>query len=228
MSPPVGPTGAILSCTGEEGDAVVEPPKFRVAASMTWSATRLAFSGDDSFDADSRRRAAAASFEWRVLDGLTLTAGAGAAIDGRLTVDGVRSDLRAGPLGTLGVAYRIVEGEGWVPFVLAGGTLSASSVPTHTRFDDGRSEHARLSAIDMRASITVGEVFANTLVPYVVARGFGGPIFWTRDEADVLGTDKFHYQLGGGLLVTAGWLDAYLELVPLGERAAIFGAGTTF
>ncbi len=218
----------MLSCTGEEGHEAPEPPQFRVAASMTWSATRLAFSGDDSFDADSARRATAASFEWRALDGLTLTAGVGAAIDGRLTVDGVRSDLGAGPLGTVGVAYRIVDGEGWVPFVLAGGTLSASSVGTHTRFFDGRTEDARLTAVDMRASITVGEVFANALVPYVTARGFGGPIFWTRDGADVVGSDKFHYQLGAGLLVTAGWFDAYLELVPLGERAAIFGAGTTF
>lgn len=228
MGPPVGPTGAALSCTGEHGADAAEAPKFRVAASTTWSATRLSFGGDDSFDADSRRRAVAASFEWRALDDLTVTAGAGAAIDGRLVVRGVRSDLGAGPLGTVGVAYRFLAGEGWVPFILGGATFAASTASTHTRFEDGRREDARLTALDFRGSVTVGEVFGDAFVPYVVARGFGGPIFWTRGDADVVGTDKFKYQFGGGLLATARYFDAYFELVPLGERAAVFGGAVTF
>jgi len=199
-----------------------------VAASTTWSATRLSFGGEDGFDADSRRRAVASAFEWRALDGLTVTAGGGAAIDGRLSVRGVRSDLGAGPLGMIGVAYRLLAGEDWVPFILGGVTFAGSSVGTRTHFPNGRIEDARLTALDFRASLTVGEVFGDHFVPYVVGRGFGGPIFWTRDDAEVTGSDKYHYQVGAGLLVTAGWFDAYFELVPSGERAAVFGGAVSF
>ncbi len=66
------------------------------------------------------------------------------------------------------------------------------------------------------------------VIPTVGKAGFGGPIIWKGDLIDTTGTDKYHFQVGLGLLATAGILDAFVEIIPLGERAATFGLATPF
>ncbi|MCA9618054.1 MAG: hypothetical protein KC731_03470 [Myxococcales bacterium] len=194
-----------------------------MAASTTFSATTIIFG--DQLEAKIRRRAVAASFEYRVLDDLTLTLGGGASLGGGLDLRGLRYDFGPGPVGTLGAGYRLLDGDGWEPFLLLGGAFSGSTVPT-TRMSDGARE--RLSALDLRFSVTAGETFLDTLVPYVTLRGFGGPVLWRVGQFDLNGTDKYHFQLGAGLLVTSGIIDAFFEIVPLGERAAVFGGAVAF
>ncbi len=49
------------------------------------------------------------------------------------------------------------------------------------------------------------------------------------DPQEITGSDDYHYQLGGGLLVTAqGKWNVYAEVIPLGERAARIGASLSF
>lgn len=84
-------------------------------------------------------------------------------------------------------------------------------------------------ALDFRVSAMFGKTFFGVLSPYAVARAFGGPIFWRLAGEDVAGTDKYHVQLGAGLVVALpAHLDVYTEVIPLGERAAVVGLGYSF
>lgn len=197
-----------------------------MSAAASWSAASVRFG--DGLDATLRRRSASAALEWRALESLTLTIVAGAAIDGDVTFEDSlvrpsRATIGPGPVGSLGVAYRIFEGAGWEPFVLLGGSASASSAVTSRG-----PEEARLTAVDVRVSVTVGEVFLDHLAPYLALRGFGGPIFWELEEASVTGSDRTHFQLGLGGLVTTGDVDAFFEIAPLGERAVTTGIAVSF
>lgn len=192
-----------------------------MSAAVSWSAASVSFG--EGLDAQLRRRSVSAALEWRPLDDLTTTLALGAAIDGDLTLDaeGTRHTLGPGPVGSLGVGYRLVAGDGWVPFVLIGGTLSATSGLTEP-------DASRLTALDLRASVTLGEVFLDRLAPYLALRGFGGPIFWHLGGADRVGSDRYHVQLAGGLLVVTPNLDAFFEIAPFGERSFTTGIATAF
>jgi hypothetical protein len=144
---------------------------------------------------------------------------------GDVAVGGERFDLGFGPVGVLAVSYRVLPGEGWEPFVLFSGAASVSTVETTSQ---RTLDEARMTAIDARVAVTAGEVFADTIAPYASLRGFGGPVFWTIGGADVTGGDRYHFQLGVGLLVTAGVFDAFFEVMPLGERSLSAGGAFAF
>lgn len=199
---------------------------WRISAAFNVSATDIFLFSDETLEADLRRRAVSASLEYRVADAWTLSLGGGASLGGDITVNGVRHDFAPGPVGSFAASYRVLDGrEESLPFLLFGMALSGSTVLSEAA-DTGAS--ARFTALDFRASLTVGKLFLDAIAPYATLRGFGGPIFWELDGATVSGTDKFHFQLGAGALVSAGVFDAFFEIVPLGERAVTVGAAVAF
>jgi hypothetical protein len=191
------------------------------------SATDILLFDERDTTAALRRRALSAAFEMRLADAWTLSAGAGASLGGYLTVNGLRHDLEPGPVGSLAGAYRILDGrEEHLPFLLFGVAFSGSTVVSEA--SDASATRARLTALDFRASLTVGKVFLDALAPYATVRGFGGPIFWELDGQTVGGTDQYHFQVGAGAIVTAGIIDAFVEVIPLGERAVTVGGAVSF
>ena len=64
------------------------------------------------------------------------------------------------------------------------------------------------------------DVGFGVVAPYLLARGFGGPVFWTLDATSVTGTDVYHFQVGAGASVTIGGLSVMLDVAALGERSA--------
>ena len=66
--------------------------------------------------------------------------------------------------------------------------------------------------------------------PYLVARAFGGPIWWRIDGELVRGTDLYKYQFGGGFsfALPSRALDVFVEGIGLGERGLAAGLGTGF
>jgi hypothetical protein len=61
-------------------------------------------------------------------------------------------------------------------------------------------------------------------VPYLSARGFGGPVFWTLAGEGVSGSDRYHVALGAGVIVRLpNQVDVTLEAMPLGEQSAAVG-----
>lgn len=81
----------------------------------------------------------------------------------------------------------------------------------------------RFTAGDFRIGAIAGRTFG-PVSPYVLARGFGGPVWWTVDGMSTVGSDTRHFQLGAGLSVTTGGLTIVIDASALGEQAASLGA----
>ena len=86
-----------------------------------------------------------------------------------------------------------------------------------------------MAGVAGRLAVVVGRTFLDVFSPYLAARVFGGPVFWTARGNGEVGTDWYHYQFALGFVVTlpAG-LDVYAECAPLGERRCAGGAGVSF
>ena len=194
-----------------------------MSGSSQWTSTEILLS--DNSQGTIRRFSTSVAGEFRFADDWTVTAGVGVSAEADFLVLGERYDFSPGPLGVIGLSYRLVAGEGWTPFVMFSGAASFSTSKT---LGLRTLEEARFTAIDARAALTVGEVFANTFAPYASLRGFGGPVIWERNQIELSGSDKYHYAVALGALVTAGWMDAFFEIVPIGERSLNTGVAFTF
>jgi hypothetical protein len=187
--------------------------------------TDLVFAGD--IDVSLERRSAVATFERRLTPAWTLQLGAGGLLWGNLGVGGVRHHLGPGVTASIAASYRLRDGRDGYPFVLLGGSLAFAYARTYDERAGG--PDVRYTAADLRVSAVAGKTLFDAVSPYVVARAFGGPIFWSLRGADVSGTDRYHFQLGVGLSASApAGLDVFVELIPLGERAVTCGAGFSF
>ncbi len=176
----------------------------------------------DDGGVDLRRRSASVALERQIAKSWTLQIAGGASIDGDIVESdtAVRHVLKPGPIAVVGAAYRILDGHGQLPFMLFGVALSFASTKTESTVSD---ESARLSALDARASFTIGKLFGGVIAPYGAVRAFGGPVFWQRGGEHVIGGDVYHFQIGAGLLATTGRVDGFFELMPAGERSATVG-----
>lgn len=176
-----------------------------------------------------RRGGLSLGFERRLADRWGLHLSGGASLMGDLTIGEDRYELDPGWMASLGGSVRVLDDEGFVPFLVIGISGAVSSAGTERTTAAGVLEEATFTATDFRASITVGKLFWQAVAPFAVARVFGGPIFWERNGEELTGSDDNHYQLGGGLLVSAfGRVNAYTEIIPLGETAISVGASVSF
>jgi hypothetical protein len=209
------------TCSGAP-DTTADTPLWQLSASYGIASSELSLSNGE--DASVRRRAVSVGFERRLGDRWAIQAGAGASLGGDVQVGDDRHDLAPGWVASIGGSWRILAGEGMDPFVLA-----ALGITVGSALAQGPTDEAAFTASDARLSLTVGKIFWQGLAPYAVARVFGGPVFWKRHDESITGTDKYHVQLGLGVLATArGRTGAFFELIPLGERAASLGANVAF
>lgn len=225
MAPPVGPTGLPTMCTGEHDARSTAQPTARVGASWGGFDTTLKFSGaaDPVGDGSMRQHALVATGEVRISPRTVLLGSLGSALGGRFDFGGLRHDVRPGPLVGVAVGHRLVEAKGARPFVLATASLGASFLQTELQTETASSRTA-FTATDARVGAVVGYTFG-PVSPYLLARAFGGPIFWNG----YTGTDRYHYNLGLGLALGPRWgFDLGAEASLLGERRATVSAGFNF
>lgn len=168
-----------------------------------------------------------AAFELRRSPALTIQLAAGSPIGGHLDVAGTRHDIGPGVLLAAGGSYRLVDGAGTAPFVVLTGALGGSTFST-----EAPGERGRMSAGDVRAGIVVGKTLFDAVSPYLVARGFFGPVSWRARVAgapkDLDGGDAHHYQIGAGLVAAFRGVDLAVEGLPLGEKRLVAAAGVSF
>ena len=98
-------------------------------------------------------------------------------------------------------SYRIIDGTGYLPFVIMALSVSMSGTATESSEAPQSGFHAPLVALDLSAVLTIGKTFMRAISPYLVGRVFGGPVYWQRDSQLLVGTDAYHYQVGLGLSV---------------------------
>jgi hypothetical protein len=226
MSPPVGATG-IQTCndTGDADTSSRPSNRWRVGANLGGFSSTLKVSGHD---VDIREAATTVTLDAKTSDRVTLQAGLGAILAGRLDVDGTSHDVLPGWLVAGAIAYRLYDGGGAAPFVLLNGSIGVASARTRQR-DVVDPPTATLTSVDVRIGVAVGWTIAGVLSPYVAARAFGGPVSWSLAGQSVTGTDRYHYQIGAGLALRMGdRFDAYVEAAPLGEKRASLGLGYSF
>lgn len=180
------------------------------------SSTRLVFDGDR--DVDLEQQAITVSVGQVRPSRWSVRASLGAVVAGALAGEGRRYDIAPGVVGAVAIARPWT----WGPWFVHGtASVGASRVPTTERVAGAPSEG--LVAIDARVGATAGRQLG-PVMPYVLARAFGGPVFWTVDAAGIVGTDAYHVQLGAGATVAIG--DAWsvmIDVAALGERAASVG-----
>jgi hypothetical protein len=219
-----GPDGVSACSLAEHAEE--ERPRWRAGVSYLYTSTALNFSG--SLRTPETRNSALAELAYAPTARLTISAGLGVAFGGKLEAPDGSHAFTPGIAAGLGISYRIAEGSTPLgrAFALVGGNVSFTGASTQ---HDGEGARTAYDALDIRASVTGGLTWLNVLSGYLVARGFGGPVYWTYQGASVLGTDTHHYQVGGGLaLLVAKRVDLFVEGVPLGEQAVAGGASVAF
>jgi hypothetical protein len=168
-----------------------------------------------------------ASVDYRFSAESTFGGGVGAGLGGLLTLGERRFLVLPGWEFTLSYSRRLLDGRGKKPFLLLGVSGGGSGAMTREEVYRGPAPEAHaLYAFDVRAGLTVGKTFWNTLSPYAVARAFGGPVFWSYDKKSIFAGDNYHVQLGGGVVTSLPrGFDVFVEGIPLGERALTLGLG---
>jgi hypothetical protein len=182
--------------------------------------TRVRFADGDTFALS--EQAATAFGGYSTTGGWSLRVSVGVLIDGALEDDAGAGthDLSAGFVGGLAAARQWKHGGRLL--VTGSSRHGAGGASTHAA---GAADDPRLVAGDVRVGLIAGRTFGEIWNPYVLARGFGGPIWWSIDGMDVTGTDTRHFQLGAGLSVVMSiGLTIVVDVSALGERGASLGA----
>jgi len=220
-----GGVAGLAGCSLDEHNEAVRK-KWHVGASGSVTSTAIRFNSD--LRLDQQRGIAVATLDYAPKRDATLEFGAGSFIDGTMERAGVEFDFSPGPLLLVGASYRLLRNDGARPFVLLGGQLTYVMSRT-TEQGLASAESVTYQAFDARVGPVVGWTFRNTLTGYVLARVFGGPVFWSyRGKAEV-GSDVHHYQLGAGLAVLVlKRVNVFVEGVPFGEQALAGGVGFSF
>lgn len=210
------------------------PPILRLSTTYAFTSTTLRFG--DGKRADLTRHSVFGSLEVPLASRLSAHLGGGGIASGALEHGAARDAIGPGLTGFVGVAGRVFDGQGALPFLQLTATLSTSHAITrgNGRRTDGSvdpgSGDNRYTAFDLRIGAIAGKTIEGVFTPYVAARAFGGPVYWRYDGERVTGTDVYKYQLGGGvsLALFQRRLDVFAEGVALGERGVAAGIGTTF
>lgn len=180
--------------------------------------TRLRFDGDQHVDMTEQ---AASIFGGYVTpSGWSVRGTVGAVLGGTLEVDGGGThDIQPGVVLGIGVARQWTVATKW--FVTGSATVSFSAASTS---NSAATEEPRFLAGDVRGGVTAGRRIG-IWQPYVLGRGFGGPVFWSIAGKDVSGTDVHHFQVGAGMSVAIPFgLTIVADVSILGEQAASLGA----
>ncbi|HET8724888.1 MAG TPA: hypothetical protein VFM53_11890 [Anaeromyxobacteraceae bacterium] len=223
----MGPTATARSLCDDDGPRepgapAAAAPAWRVAGSFGWLASTLRFSG---VDAPFVQRSVAASLTRNLGPDWSVSAGAGAVISGSLDANGVQYAMDPGWLVRFGATWMALDARGPWPFLAVSGSLAASGVTTVA--PDGA--RAPLTSVDAGLSASAGWPIAGVVAPYVGAKVFGGPVWWTLAGSSVTGTDVNHWQvaIGAAASLPLG-IDLLVEWAPLGARSAVAQVGWAF
>lgn len=176
-----------------------------MSAAVAASRTTLTFDGT-RFDLAQQAVTLGAARSWP--SGWTVAGSLGLVVDGSIDRGDERHDLGPGPLAAVSLSRQWTRRTWFV-----NGTASASGSRVGSA-----APSAPLTALDVRVGATAGRTFG-PVSPYLLARGFGGPVFWTLAGDGATGTDVHHFQLGAGASLAAGPATFIVDVSALGEQA---------
>ncbi len=180
---------------------------------------------DNDREADVEMRTASLSGSYSLNETFTLRAGLGLILDGELNPEtGGKQNVEPGGLFMVGMDYRAVTGEGFIPFIDLSLFFGASFSETVDPVTDQSTDYL---ATDLRFGARGSWNVNNTLFPFLAVRLFGGPVRWTMNGEDVVGSDVHHYQAALGAAVQIKRIAVYGEWAPVGEQGLSAGLSLT-
>lgn len=232
-APSGAPSSAAANRTRSPRPVLQPTHRLRIGASYGGFSSTLAFFDPEHLDqpehVDIGEQAVLATLQYRVSNRWTLQASAGALITGGIATRTRSLTMRPGWLFGVAASSRLLDGTGWLPFILVSVSLSMSSTSLQNDMQPGSGYHDVFTAMDISGVLTIGKTFFRAVSPYLVGRVFGGPVFWNDQGVLRGGTDIYHYQVGAGIAVSLFQrFDAFIEGAPLGERRISAGAGVSF
>lgn len=186
--------------------------------------------------ADFSAQSITGAVECRLFERLSVQLGAGAA-DGALSNDSSRHDLESGWTAMASSSYRLLDADGFVPFLIPGIDFSLVHAATVER-DNPEAPRGRFEALELRLGVLVGtRLLDDMLGPYTGARYSGGPVQWSRGTEEQRGMNRRKYEVPVGMLVgpvspkglgPIRAVDGFIEGVVLGQRGVTVGVGYGF
>lgn len=176
---------------------------------------------DGTEEVDLGLNTASLSGLWQVNTKWSLRGGLGLVLGGDITdSNDIVQHVQPGGVVSVGFEYNAVFGERYRPFIDF--SLSLSGSATEIENPNNMSKTSYVSS-DIRLSSRASWNIKSKLFPYAAARIFGGPVRWTLNGKDVIGTDIHHYQLAVGAAMQFGKVGTYVELAGIGEKAMSLG-----
>jgi len=187
-----------------------------VGSAVAASRSTLNFTDDRDFDID--QRALAISVGQVRASRWSFRASLGAILDGSLVGEGRTHNIAPGVVVGLSVAKQWTRGDWFLT-----GTYSLSVSRTTTGLTSEAQRETLIATDLVRVGVMAGRTFG-PVSPYVLARGFGGPVFWRLDDMDVGGSDIYFFQLGAGAtFTTRSGFSLVVDVSALGEQSASLG-----
>lgn len=198
--------------------------RFRGSVGYSFANTRISFG--DGLKFTMNRHLAMATLDYRLDRKKAITFGAGGLLLGNLR-NGQNHLLSSGPALLVGYSASFLKEEGAIPYGVL--TLAGSFVHAQTRPEGGFfAGPSGYTAFDFRFGMMFGKTLFEYLSVYAKGTLFGGPAFWRIDGNSHIGTDLYHYQVGGGLIVKLpSNFSLYGEGIALGERGVVVGLSLT-
>ena len=173
------------------------------------------------------RKAALLSVSRLIAPGLQIGGVIGVTFGGGVEEGSGRHDMSPGVIGAIRTRVTFIEGRGWKPFLEGAVALTASTAETKDKQSGAK---GRWTALDLRASSTLGWNISDIWFPYASLRVFGGPVFWDVNDELRVGSDQHHFQigLGSGLSIPYG-PELFVDWsLPIGEWGLSAGVGYSF
>ncbi|MFN0248290.1 MAG: hypothetical protein ACKV2T_15465 [Kofleriaceae bacterium] len=173
--------------------------------------SRLNFTGDRELDI--QQYAVTATVGYVRPSRLSIRGSVGAIVDGRLEGGGRIHNIGPGVVMAASVAKQWTR-DPWFA------TASFGMAFSRTTTTEAGMRQSLIATDLARVGVIAGRTLG-AFSPYVLARGFAGPVFWRLDDEDVGGSDTHFFQLGlGASVATRAGLSVVVDLALLGEQSA--------
>jgi len=160
------------------------------------------------------QHAVSASLRHTTGRGWSLGGGVGVLAAGELVLEGRRHTYRPGGLVSVSASKELLDDPQGRMFLTTSWAAALTIAPTRDAFGT----RGLYGAVDFSGALALGGTIANVWSPYLSARAFGGPAWFTPAGGLVPGHDPDHHSLGCGSVFS---LPKNLEI---GVDAALVGA----
>ena len=198
------------------------PPQWRLGAAYGLTATDLRI---DRRRVDVVQHAVSVSLRRTLRSGWNVGGGAGVLAGGDLLFEGRRHTIEPGGTAAFSASRELLGDTRGHMFLTTGWSAAFTLAPTRSPFGD----RGLYAALDFSFSGALGITIGNVWSPYLAARVFGGPVWFTAVDRAAPGHDPDHHSMGFGSVFTFPRnLELGIDLAVVGARGLTVQGGFNF